>query len=105
WSPPVRRSAAQALGAVGAGAGHAIPSLLGLLADYDDGARASAVAALGGVGTATVPLLVQVLEERDLGRAGERVCFREEVERLWRRLEAEGAHRVPDKAWRHLAWA
>jgi HEAT repeat protein len=105
WSPPVRRSAAQALGAVGPAAGHAIPSLLGLLADYDDEARAAAVAALGGVGEAAVPLLVQVLQERDLRRAGERTRFREEVDRLWRRLEAEQPHRVPDRAWRNLAWA
>lgn len=105
WSPPVRRSAALALGAVGAGAAHGVPGLLGLLADWDDGAREAAVAALGGIGEPAVPLLAQLLQERDLTRAGERTRFREEVDRLWRRLDESGSHPPPDKSWRHLAWA
>jgi HEAT repeat protein len=101
WSPPVRRAAARALGAAGPPAGHAVPSLLGLLADWDDGAREAAAAALAAVGEAAVPLLALVLGERDLRRAGQHERYREEVDRLWRRMSGP----EPDRAWRELAWA
>jgi HEAT repeat protein len=104
WSPPVRESAAQTLGAVGVGAAHAVPSLLGLLSDWDDKVRAATVAALAGIGEPAVPLLALVLQERDLRRLGERTRFREEVDRLWKRLETEGGHGTPERAWRDLTW-
>ena len=105
WSPAVRRSAARALAGVGPAAAHAVPTLLGLLADYDDGVRDACAAALGGIGEPAVPLVAQVLGERDLARFGRRAGFREEVDRLWRRLDVEGACPVPDSAWRDLTWA
>lgn len=104
WSPPVRRGAARALGGLGATAAYAIPTLIGLLADYDDGARAAASAALAGIGEPAMPLLAQALAEGELRRLGERAPFRQEVDRLWRRLEAEGGHPVPDRSWRDLTW-
>jgi HEAT repeat protein len=105
WSPPVRRSAAKALAAAGPGAGYAIPWLLGLLADWDDPAREAAAAALVAIGAAAVPLLAVVLEERDLGRTAERPRYREEVDRLWRRLEDEGCWSAPDTSWHDPVWA
>jgi HEAT repeat protein len=105
WSPPVRQHAALTLGAVGAPAAHAVPTLLGLLSDYDDGAREAAVTALAGIGEPAVPLVAQVLQEHDLRHAGDRAGFRDEVDRLWQRLEAEGSRGTPDQAWRRLTWA
>jgi HEAT repeat protein len=105
WSPPARQWAARALAAVGPAAGHAVPTLLGLLADYDDGVREAAAEALVSVGEPAVPLLALVLEERDLRRAGDRPAFREAVDRLWRQLDAEGGHGIPDRAWRTPTWA
>ncbi len=104
WSPGVRQLAAQALGAIGPPAAHAIPALLGLLADWDESVRAAATTALAGIGEPAVPFLAQVLEQRNLRRVGETPRFREEVERLWQRLEADDCPWVPETAWRELTW-
>jgi HEAT repeat protein len=104
WSPGVRQLAARALGPVGAPAAHAVPTLLGLLSDWDDAVRPAVIAALGGIGEPAVPLLAQVLQQRNLRRVGEAPRFREEVERLWQRLDAEGCPWVPETSWRELTW-
>ncbi|WP_199245211.1 HEAT repeat domain-containing protein [[Phormidium] sp. ETS-05] len=66
----VRRSAAEALGRMGAEAKAAVPDLITALKDKDDGVRRSAAEALGDIGAeakAAVPDLITALKDKDDG--------------------------------------
>ena len=81
-----------------------MPTLIGLLADWDDKVRPAAATALANIGPAVVPLLLLVFQERELSRLRDRPAFREEVDRLWQQRDAAGDSPVPDRTWRYLTW-
>ena len=66
----MRRAAAEVLGGLGPAAKDAVPDLVKLLDDPDEGVRWAAASALGGIGPAAkdaAPDLVKLLKDPDEG--------------------------------------
>jgi HEAT repeat protein len=102
--PSVRCTAARCLARIGGAAELATAGLIQLLADRDDKVREAAFEALREIGPGTVPLLIEILQTRDLRRMTEWLKWMVEVSDWYRRPIDEDFQREPLKALRNASW-